>query len=285
MKNSRQHHAREYKTGTNIHIRKRLIIYISIVVLAFTIGCIGVYGFGHRPEEEQASPPPDTKPAPTPDIISPPPDTRNNTEPDAETDMHADPGYFKNALFIGNSRTEGFQLYSGPHEATYYTSQGLNVNTIYEKAIVGNGSDGKITAIDALRKQRFNTIYIMLGTNELGWAYSSIFIERYGVLIDELKALQPDAVIYVESILPVTKAESDASDIYNMGHINEYNALIRRMAEDKDIKYLNVAECVTNADGYLYDDAATDGIHLTKEYCDKWLAYIVDEIEGQKDEE
>lgn len=273
--------SRNYQSGTTTHIKKRLV-YISIMVFALTVGCIGVYGFGHRPDREQA--PPNTTPEPTPDTVSPVPDT-HTVSANTETDIPIDLGYFGTALFIGNSRTEGFQLYSGPHEATYYTSQGLNVNTIYEKAIAGNDKDNKTTVIDALAKQRFNTIYIMLGTNELGWAYSSIFIERYGNLIDELKSLQPDAVIYVESILPVTKKESDDSDIYNMKNINEYNGLIRQMTIEKNVKYLDVAECVTGTDGYLPDEAATDGIHLTKKYCDKWLAYIVDKSEGQKKDE
>lgn len=36
---------------------------------------------------------------------------------------------------------------------------------------------------------------------------------------------------------------------------------------------MNVAEAVST-DGVLPDDAATDGIHLDKEYCEKWLSYL-----------
>ena len=55
---------------------------------------------------------------------------------------------------------------------------------------------------------------------------------------------------------------------------SKYNELIQQMAADKNIFYLNVAECVTDEEGYLYSDASTDGVHLNKKYCDKWIEYI-----------
>lgn len=308
MKIDQLYNAPAHTMNGNKRIKKRLILYLSMIVLALTTAsCLGVYAFGNKPGDRDVSPPPDAKPEVTPESNSGVTDVSGITpaptdpEPVASEDEHTDaspdaagtgstpavnydPEHYRSALFIGDSRMEGFQLYAGPHEATYYAAQGLNVNTIYEKQIVGNGKNDKITAIDALQKARFNTIYIMLGTNELGWAYSNVFIERYGALIDDLKASQPDATIYVESILPVTKKESDDSDIYNMDNIREFNELIVQMTQDKQVRYLNVAECVTDEEGYLFADASTDGIHLNKEYCEKWFAYIEENRERQEND-
>ena len=46
------------------------------------------------------------------------------------------------------------------------------------------------------------------------------------------------------------------------------------MSVKKKVIYLNVAEAVQDKDGYLPAKAATDGIHMNKEYCDKWMYYI-----------
>ena len=175
--------------------------------------------------------------------------------------------YFNDAVFIGDSRTEGFKMQSGPQNAVYLTSIGLKVDTV---------------AVDALREVPFKKAFIMLGINELGWVYSELFIEKYGELIDNIKKIEPQAQIYVQSILPVSRERSESDSIYNNENISKYNELIQQMAADKDIFYLNVAECVTNEEGYLYSDASTDGVHLNKKYCDKWIEYIKTHVKFEK---
>ena len=83
-----------------------------------------------------------------------------------------------------------------------------------------------------------------------------------------------DAIIYVESILPVSEEVSLNHDYIKMSKINEYNDLLKEMAKEKSVYYLDISSAVANEQGYLPVDAATDGIHLNKNYCDKWLQYL-----------
>ena len=135
-----------------------------------------------------------------------------------------------------------------------------------------NGS--KISVMDALRQTDFTKVYIMLGINETGWPYNSVFIQKYGKVVDEIKAINPEAIIYVQEILPVTDKVSQTHSYVKNEKINEYNALIRQMAKEKEIYYIDVGKSVANADGTLPEEAASDGIHLKKPYCDKWLEYL-----------
>ena len=75
--------------------------------------------------------------------------------------------YFDDAAFIGDSRTQGLQLYTGLPNATFYATQGLMVDTFFSKKFVKAGG-GKITIPDAMKNQTFKKVYIMLGVNELG---------------------------------------------------------------------------------------------------------------------
>lgn len=181
--------------------------------------------------------------------------------------------YFADALFIGDSRTEGLSLYSGLDTAAFYTHKGLMVDTVFTKPVVKMG-DETVTIMEALETQKFNKIYIMLGVNELGWAYESVFIQQYGKVIDELKRLEPGARIYVQSILPVTAKKSSDGGVYTNERIRLYNDLIVKMCEEKEVYYLNVAEAVQDASGVLPEEAAMDGIHLKPSYCVKWLDYL-----------
>ena len=180
--------------------------------------------------------------------------------------------YFDDAVFIGDSRTEGFMIYENI-DATFYTHKGLMVDTIFTNPVITEDGE-KITIMDALAKNSFNKIYIMLGINETGWQSSSLFIKKYGEIIDSIKEINPNAIIYVESILPVSEEVSLNHDYIKMSKINEYNDLLKEMAKEKDVYYLDISSSVANEQGYLPDDAATDGIHLNKNYCDKWLQYL-----------
>ena len=184
-----------------------------------------------------------------------------------------DDSYFDDAAFIGDSRTQGLMLYTGLSNATFYTAQGLMVDTFFTKKVIGSG-ENKVTIPDAMKQQTFGKVYIMLGVNELGWSYEDVFIQKYGELVDEVKKLQPEATIFIQSILPVSEAKSDRDKIYNNPKIDRYNQLIQKMAEDKGAKYLNVSEAVGLDGGALPAEASTDGVHLNKEYCFKWLDYL-----------
>lgn len=132
----------------------------------------------------------------------------------------------------------------------------------------------KTTVMDALASTSFSKVYIMLGINETGWVYDDIFIEKYGEIIDGIREINPDAVIYVQSILPVSNEVSNTHSYIKNEKISTYNQLLQEMAEEKDVYYLNVAEAVAASDGSLPEDAATDGIHLKKEPCQTWLNYL-----------
>lgn len=184
-----------------------------------------------------------------------------------------DDSYFSDAIFMGDSRTEGFALFSGLSTMTTYASRGLNVSTVFTDATIDlNGT--MVTAIDALRSSSFSKLYIMFGLNEASWPASEVFIEEYGDIIDEAKAINPDAIIYIQSILPVTKSFSDSSESFNKERIDKLNGMLKQLAIDKQVYYVNCAEAVANADGYLPEDSATDGIHFGVPECEAWLEYL-----------
>ena len=184
-----------------------------------------------------------------------------------------DSNYFSDTIFIGNSRTEGLMLFSGIDNTKSLTHKGLNVDTIFTNPVINKNGE-KISVMEALKTENYKKIYIMLGLNETGWAYSNMFIEKYTEAIKGIKAINPDAKIYVQSILPVSKETSDTHAYVKKSKIDEYNTLIKKMCVDNQVYYVNVAEVMADDTGYLPKAASTDGIHLNKEYCVKWLEYL-----------
>lgn len=176
-----------------------------------------------------------------------------------------------NVAFIGDSRTQAFLMYAGLKDVVDYTNVGLMVDTAITKKFITNKNGEKITIIEDLKTKDIDTIYIMLGVNELGWVYDSIFINKYEELIDLLTATKPNCEIIIQSIIPVTKTKSDSDAIYNNKKIYEYNNLIEEMAKKKNLEFINLSPILSDENGNLPEDASPDGIHLNKEYCLKWL--------------
>lgn len=176
--------------------------------------------------------------------------------------------------FIGDSRTQGFLMYTGLKDVVDYTYIGLMVDTAVTKEFVKASGGKKVTILEDIKTKDIDTVYIMLGINELGWSYSQVFVKYYGNLIDEIRKVKPNYKIYLQSIIPVTKEKSDSDDIYNNNNIRKYNELIKKLAQDKNVIYLDVASYLADSSGNLPSSASTDGVHVNKEYCLKWYEYL-----------
>lgn len=181
--------------------------------------------------------------------------------------------YFDDAVFIGDSRTEGLILNTGLSNATAYVYKGLMVDTVFTKPVVNRGGQ-KLSVMDALASTQFSKVYIMLGINETGWVYSQIFQSKYGDIIDRIREINPDAVIYVQGIMPVSNQVSSTHGYITNSKINEYNFLLRELAEEKQVCYIDTENAVASENGDLPEEAAVDGIHFVKDYCEKWLDYL-----------
>lgn len=181
--------------------------------------------------------------------------------------------YFDDAVFIGDSRTEGLILHTGLSNAVSYAYKGLMVDTVFTKPAV-NKDGQKVSVMDALGSASFSKVYIMLGINETGWVYSQIFQDKYGEIIDGIREINPDAAIYIQEIMPVSNEVSSTHSYITNDKIREYNGLLRELAEEKRVFYVDAGSAVAAADGSLPEDAASDGIHFVKSYCEKWLNYL-----------
>jgi len=189
--------------------------------------------------------------------------------------LNADERYavFNNTLFIGDSRTEGFKLYSGVTNASYFCAKSLSVDKIVNcsKVAVGNQM---LTMQEMLDSGTWDKIIISIGLNELGWNYIDDFINQYKQLVEIVQQKQPDAKIYIQALLPVTAEKSATHKYNNNAQIYWYNINIQEMAEEMGLMYIDASLAIVNTDGNLMTEASSDGIHLNKQYCQKWAEYL-----------
>jgi len=177
------------------------------------------------------------------------------------------------AAIEGFTRTLAME--SGLKNITVYAHSGLNVRSIYDDACIDT-EDEKIIILEALRRNPdFKKIYLKMGTNELGWPYYDVFIKEYTALIEQIKDICPDALIYVHSILPVAKKKSEIDPYENQPNINRCNELLQEMCAENGYFYLDVQSVYLDEEGYLLSSVTFDGSHIRYPHYPQWVEYLL----------
>lgn len=189
-----------------------------------------------------------------------------------EVSPSVDDSYFSDAVFIGDSRMQGFQNTSGITQGDFLTSVGLGTDGMSDQTI--STAEGNISVYQGLSGKQYKKIYLMLGTNDLGYYPWEDFKPNFTNVIEQFHKLQPDALIYICSVIYVE--ESKISTSYdNNENVSKINGYLLEVAEEKDYcYYINLNEIFTNGYGSLLEGASPDGIHLEAPYCQQMLAFL-----------
>ena len=203
-------------------------------------------------------------------------------EQDLEEDIkydfsQVDLSYMDDALFIGDSRTKGLMTYSQISEhATFYCQTSLTIFDLFKrsKAFIRENGEKK-TLEQALGEHRFGKIYLMLGINELGTGTPEYFFEEYASAVMKICQMQPDAIIFVQSIMHVAEQKNASDPIFNNFNIEVRNVELQTLADDRNIFYLDVNEAVCDENGNLFEGWTYDQIHLKAKYYPLWEEYLL----------
>lgn len=192
--------------------------------------------------------------------------------------------WFSDAVFIGDSRVDGLQLYSGiTTKATFLEHTGLTVYEVRDGKKVIRRDGEKISVLDALSGGSYGKVYIALGVNELGYFDPTGFAETFGSVVESIRELLPDARIYIQSLIPVNAEKCKANDaayyITNEG-IASYNEALATHFADKDVYLLGVPETLVDENGEMLSEYCADGVHFKKDGYVLWLNYLTAHTEG-----
>lgn len=178
--------------------------------------------------------------------------------------------YFDDAVFIGDSRTVGLHDYGGLDKATFFATVGLNVYDMWSQRFCEVDGE-KLTLEEALSRRQYKKIYFQIGINEMGRGTVDTFMQAYEESVRKFQQLQPDAIIYVQGIMRVTKEKSDKDKIFNNPGIQVRNERIAQLADNMKIFYIDVNEVVCDDTGNLRKELTFDNLHL---YGSKYYIWV-----------
>ena len=121
-----------------------------------------------------ASPEPTPEPTPEPFPTPEPPEPYDFGTPLEEGEAVEDDAFFDTAVYLGDSRTEGLQLFSGLKHGDFYWARGMTVFKADSEDYRVFEVDGqKYNLLEVLTLKQYESVYIMLGVNELGYPAES----------------------------------------------------------------------------------------------------------------
>lgn len=205
-------------------------------------------------------------------------DFRLASMPETQT-APVDLSYFDNAVFLGDSLTQGLQIYdTGLPNAHYCAYRGVGPSAVVNGTTCTRVDGVQEVPLDAMVSYAPESVYILLGTNVLtqDTDYTS-FLNYYSLMLDRIRNLLPDADIYVQSITPVrpeVSADAKHAGMYAERFIRVNNDLAA-LAVEKGCYFLDLWEVLADENGDLKAEyAQPDGYHLLPAGYTAWVEYL-----------
>ncbi len=259
------------------HIRPQIVFAVLLgvsVVVAAPFLAKAMLG-GKKPAEPDSLPPVITTTTASETTTTETPTTTTTAAPATTTaapSTPADDTFFRDTLFIGDSRGEGLQYYGRMTGADFFVHRGLSNYNLPQTTVSIDGI-GNIGLTDLLKRKQYGKVYVMIGINELGYNFDTS-IRRYTEQINEIRAAQPNAKIFICANLHVTAERSAKEESFNNPKMDRFNNAIKALADNTSIFYLDINEQFDDDQGALRADMSSDGIHILGKYYAEWGAWI-----------
>ena len=159
--------------------------------------------------------------------------------------------------------------YAGLPNADYLCRTGLTVWSAAEDAEFPGGQ----TLAQALSGKHYGKVYMMLGINELGTGSAESWAAQYKVLLDQVRSLQPDAIVFLQAIFHTTQEKSD-STFYTNSTINARNTELQKLADGVNVFFVDCNPVFDDSSGALRADYSGDGVHVKAAYYPLWRDYL-----------
>lgn len=171
--------------------------------------------------------------------------------------------HFDNTLFIGDSLTNGLEMFGTLKNASYFCATSAT-------------AAGTLTSPDLdvhLSTHFYDAVYFMLGINEMG-TNPSVYASRMEQLIDLVRSRQPQARIYLQTILPVVPEKTWSEQVFSVSNIQAANDALRTLAQKKNVTLVDTYYAFADKDGRMPDGITGDGVHLLSKNYAIWCDYL-----------
>lgn len=183
-----------------------------------------------------------------------------------ETMDYTSSSAYSKAVFIGDFVVSGISQFGFLPDAQVIASNSMT-------------SDKLTGYLDSIVSQSPDSVYIMVGINDLNYGSRSVDdIYKYEKeFIEAVKSAVPAADVYVLSVLPVSQRFESSSKV-KQANIDSLNNKFSENAASLGITYIDVASVYKDGSGYFGSSYTDSGYNLKSGY----YAFLLNGIAGVK---
>lgn len=182
-------------------------------------------------------------------------------------------------LFVGSSLMEMFPIEK-------FMEEKGNPYIIYNRGVGGYKSEDMLKALEiCVFELEPSLIFINIGTNDLSDPNIPIdkMIENYRLILKKIKKRLPGTEIYLMAYYPVNFEAADENMkqclmIRNNDKIRKANEKVKKLAEQENVKYIDINDKLKDDQGNLKAEYTIEGMHINEEgyraVLDDILKYI-----------
>ena len=162
-------------------------------------------------------------------------------------------------VFLGDSITKGgffHELFPGV--------------AVRNRGIGGDTTSGVLARLDQVARGKPSKVFLLIGTNDVGNGLSDEHIvKNISTIVDRLLDATPETEIFVQSILPRSRAYRES--------IERLNNKIKMSVEDR-ASWIDLYPLMLDKDGSIANRYSKDELHLADEAYLLWADVISDHL-------
>ena len=176
--------------------------------------------------------------------------------------------WFSNAAIVGDSLTMAIAEYKWLSAPPVYAKIGISVSP-------------ELKLFDSVEAADPDIIFLCFGMNDIEAFKENVgrFIERYTATIQRLQENVPNAIIYINSVFPVSEKTLAKKSYFS--NVDLYNQELRKMCDQLGVFFVDSTFLPRENPGF-YD---ADGMHMKSRFYPLWLTYLADVTGLSNDDE
>ncbi|HEV3120162.1 MAG TPA: platelet-activating factor acetylhydrolase IB subunit [Gemmataceae bacterium] len=171
-------------------------------------------------------------------------------------------------LFLGDSITQGWEtngakVWKNRYEPLHAANFGIGGDRTQH--VLWRIKDGnELTGIQP------KAVVLMIGTNNMGSNSAEQIADGISAIVQELRSQRPEAKLLLLGIFPRSAKPTDKL----RDKIKDVNAIIAKLDDGKNVRYLDIGDKFLEKDGTLSKQIMPDYVHLTARGYEIWADAI-----------
>lgn len=184
----------------------------------------------------------------------------------------------KEATIVAEQKPDRLSILAGDSISLWFPADLLPDQRVWlNQGISGETSHGLLNRLDMLDKTEPETIFVMIGINDLlrGTTDQTI-LSNQREIVQYLQSVHPQSQIVVQSILPHASEEEATwegrdrfADLPN-SRIQVLNRQLETIAQEEGVYFLDLFPVFADGQGNLRMNLSTDGLHLNSQGYQTW---------------